>query len=274
MRRVDEVRSRRRRAQLVNACVLLSFGVFMTAAAVSPSTRGNRPLPPAPMAGSAFARAVAIAGNYAFVGEPGTGGGRGQAATGGGIVHVYRREATGWKLMDKLIAADSTTRDGFGVSLAAEGNTLLVGHVRGIVVTGGRGRGGGGGGGGGAGGAEPAAAPPDATVGTVSVYRLSGNRWTAAGTLPGGQPGAQFGASLAIRGNVALVGAPAEAAGGAVYLFTRGANGQWSAAGTLPNPAVAAGDRFGAAVAIDGDRDGDRIVVGAPGREAKGAVYL
>src|SRR5688500_11894562 len=104
MRRVDEVRSRRR--QHVLACVLSFLGVLLTAAAVSPSIRGNRPTRPAPAAASAFARAVAIAGNYAFVGEPGTGGGRGQAAMGGGMVHVYRREGTGWTVVDKLVAAD------------------------------------------------------------------------------------------------------------------------------------------------------------------------
>jgi hypothetical protein len=66
------------------------------------------------------------------------------------------------------------------------------------------------------------------------------------------------------------VGAPGEPTGGAVYVFQRGADGKWTASGALPAQDSAAGDRFGASIAIDGNR----IAVGAPARKSKGAVFI
>src|SRR5690606_41237084 len=47
--------------------------------------------------------------------------------------------------------------------------------------------------------------------------------------------------------------------------------GRWFDAGTLPSADINAGDRFGSAISVDGDR----IAVGAPGRDVqKGAVFV
>jgi choice-of-anchor B domain-containing protein len=217
---------------------------------------------------SGFGRAVAIAGEYAFVGEPSEiaprAGGEGPAAVvASGVVHVYRRGVTGWKEVDKLVNPGSTGRDGFGIALATDGVTLLVGQV--VPPTGAGGRGGRG----------AATAPPaaDTGYGAVFVYRRGATgKWAPAGKLDaaGAHAGAQFGIALAVAGDRALVGAPADSAGGWVFSYRRAGDGTWSPAGTLPAQGVVAGDHFGAAIALNGDR----AAVGATGHDAKGAVYV
>ena len=44
----------------------------------------------------------------------------------------------------------------------------------------------------------------------------------------------------------------------------------WTASGALPAQGLASGDRFGSAIATDGNR----VVVGAPARKAKGAIFI
>ncbi|MDB4915004.1 MAG: hypothetical protein JWM95_2648 [Gemmatimonadetes bacterium] len=215
----------------------------------------------------AYGRAVAIAGDFAFVGEPnvvaaGGRGGRGGGPPAAGVVHIYRSGSGGWKEAGQLLSAASSGGDGFGVSLAAEGSTLLVGQVRPAPVATPAGRG----------GAAPPAAPaaPDTAIGSVQVFKRAGDKWSSAGSLTATQaPGAQFGAALAVLGDVAFVGAPGEG-GGAVYVFRRAKDGSWSAAGSLPAQGLMTGDHFGAAIGIDGGR----VAVGAPARKAKGAVYV
>ena len=218
---------------------------------------------------SGFGRAVAIAGEYAFVGEPsetaGRGGGEGPApVVSSGIVHVYRHGATGWKEVDKLVNPGSGGRDGFGISLATDGKTLVVGQV--VPPGGGGGRGGRGG---------AAAAPVrDSAVGAVFFYQKNAvGKWVSSGVFNTDatiRPGSQFGIALAVSGDLALVGAPADSAGGLVSVYTRATDGHWWPKATLPAQGVVAGDRFGTAVAINGDR----VAVGAPGHDTKGAVFV
>ncbi len=222
----------------------------------------------------AFGRSVAIAGDVAFVGEPNVGGGgrggRGGPPPAAGIVHLYRQSAGSWRHAGQLLSASSSGGDGFGSALAAEGATLLVGQVSPppVAANAFAGRGG-------PGAPQQAVAPPpaDTAVGSVQVFRRGADmKWSANGTLPSTRSaGGQFGAAIVLAGDLALVGAPGEAnRGGAVFLFRRARDGAWSAAGTLPAQGLVAGDLFGAAIAIDGDR----VAVGAPGRKVKGAMYV
>ncbi|MEP6730179.1 MAG: choice-of-anchor B family protein [bacterium] len=213
----------------------------------------------------AFGRSVAIAGEWAFVGEPNIAIGRGRAPAtpAAGIVHVYRASSGVWKRVGELSSATSVGGDGFGVALASDGSTLLVGQVTppavAAVVFGPNGP---------QMGPPP---PPDTTTGSVQVFkRGADSKWTPAGTLQGAKSAAQFGAAVLISGDLALVGAPVESNGGAVYVYRKAKDGTWSAAGTLPAQGIVAGDRFGAAIAIDGNR----VAVGAPLRKAKGALFI
>ena len=218
----------------------------------------------------AFGRSVAISGEYAFVGEPnvggfGRGGGGGGAPPAAGVVHVYRVSAAGWKLTGDLSSSAASGGDGFGTALAVDGATLLVGQVRPAPAAFG-------GGGGGRGGAPAAPPAPDTAVGSVEVFKRSADlKWTSGGMLKGATAAAaQYGSSIALSGDLALVGAPGDANGGSVYVFERSKDGRWSAAGTLPAQTLVTGDRFGAAIAIDGNR----VAVGAPMRKGKGAMLL
>ena len=170
----------------------------------------------------------------------------------------------------QLTPDGSRAGDGFGGSVAADGTTLLVGAF--VPAAGGGGRGRGAGGGAGAATAPPAAAMDSvAPAGSVSVFKRGvDGKYSSAGKLTAPSSAPQFGAALAVAGDLALIGSPGETTGGAVYVFRRSGDGQWSAAGTLPAQELVAGDRFGAAIAMDGDR----VVVGAPGRDLKGAVFV
>ncbi|MES2176358.1 MAG: choice-of-anchor B family protein [Gemmatimonadota bacterium] len=217
----------------------------------------------------AYGRAVAIAGEFAFVGEPnvvvGGRGGRGGGPPAPGLVHIYRQSAAGWKEAGQLVSAASVGGDGFGSALAAEGTTLLVGQVS-PPPTAPVGRGG-------RGAPQPAGpAPVDTAVGSVQLFKRGADmKWTSAGNLSATRTGgAQFGAALAVLGDLVLVGAPGETNGGAVYVFQRGKDGNWSGGGALPAQGLVTGDRFGSAIAIDRDR----VAIGAPARKLKGAVYV
>ena len=110
-----------------------------------------------------FGRSLAIAGNYAFIGEPG-GGGRPGNPSSGGAVWVFRRGATAWTNTSTLTLPEGVSSAGFGVAVAAVDDVLLVGHVepRGF-------------------GANAAPTAP----GAVHVYRRGADgRYTDAGTLP------------------------------------------------------------------------------------------
>ena len=157
-----------------------------------------------------------------------------------GIVYVYRQGAGGWEETARLMASNATDHDGFGAAIAVDGDSL--------VIT-----------------AE--------NSGAVYFFRRVDDRWVEE-TFAAPTPRGGFGASAAISGNVAVVGAPTAADGtGNLFVFERGDDG-WREIGRLagdgydqpaPGAEPAEGERvperFGSTVAIDGDW----ILVGAPG---------
>ena len=186
-----------------------------------------------------FGISIALLGDQAFVGEPVHGD------VPGGVVHVYRRTAAGWRASGtSLSIPDAPAQTLFGAALAAEGNTLLVGMRN----------------------------TPDSLRGGVRVFtRAASGSWSDAGALWATPPArSSFGASIAMAGDWAFVGAPTEQPAGAVYVFQR-SGGTWAARGTLPAGELAAGDRFGAAISADGDR----VAVSAPGHDTqKGMLHV
>jgi choice-of-anchor B domain-containing protein len=103
---------------------------------------------------------------------------------------------------------------------------------------------------------------PQGGTGTVHVYRRVGQAWQLAGTLPttGLPDRSGFGASVVADGATALVAMSADSGRGGVAVYTRAANGTWSAAGRLGG-VMPARSQFGAGLAISGDW----AFVGAPG---------
>ena len=186
-----------------------------------------------------FGRAVAVGDGEVFVGEAGN-----QIVPG--TVYVFRRRSTGWEEVARLRASDGVRDDGFGAAIAVEGGTLLV----------------------------SAAARDEG--GAVYVFeRSSAGDWMEVGRLPAVDvdPRGDYGATLALVGDIAMVGAPAltaasaeSPAAGAVYVFERSGGG-WSAGAVLSEGD--AGNGFGAALALQSGR----VLVGAPLADSAGTAY-
>jgi len=101
----------------------------------------------------------------------------------------------------------------------------------------------------------------------------------ASHTLSGALSGDRFGASAAVFGSTAVVGAPNRTAGGlanagVVVVYQRSSDGTWTEAALLQAPNPRAGGRFGAAVAVSANW----IAIGSPGDNEvgtnAGAVFL
>jgi len=144
-----------------------------------------------------------------------------------GAVYVLHVDATGSEVQ-KLLAPVPTPGERFGQSLAVDSDRLVVG------APGGGGR-------------------------ALVFERPDGVTWRSTATLQAADPtaDANFGAAVAVAGDVIVVGAPL-AGGGAVYVFGRDAEDQWTQQARLVDEAPDA--RFGADVAVLGDR----LAVGAP----------
>jgi hypothetical protein len=198
-----------------------------------------------------FGFSVALDGDTALVGAM-------WAVVGGnvsqGAVYVFTRSGDVWSEQQKLTAADGAAFDEFGESVAVDGDTALVAARWGDV-----------------GG--------NANQGAVYVFTRSGNVWTEQHKLTAadGAEGDFFGASVALDGDTALVGAVRSQLGpnpGAAYTFTRSGD-VWTEQHELTPADGAEGDFFGISVALDGDT----ALVGANlanvgGNVGQGAAYV
>ncbi len=180
-----------------------------------------------------FGFSVAIAGDVALVGAPFADGQK-------GAVYVFRRGPGGWAPAGKFSAADAQPRTFLGVWIAFDGTHAL-------------------------------ATSPSPTGG-VYAFRLENGAWRELGklTAEGVQPGSQFGIALQVDKGRAFVGAPNHAGTGTVLVYRADAStGAWSPAGVI-KPQDATPQRFGAALALDGER----LWIGAPAAvETRGAIH-
>ena len=175
------------------------------------------------------------------------------------LIHVNTTGAQGTITIDPEVQAAGLTAaapaSGLGGAIAMSGNTLVaVGTL------------------------------PGSNAGAVYVFTGSGSNWSQRATLTAsdGTAGDGFGCAVAVSGNTVVVGAAdapvgGNAAQGAVYVFTEPAAGWTSMHETakLTASAGAAGDHFGAAVAVAGNT----VVAGAAaatvgGNAAQGAAYV
>ena len=178
-----------------------------------------------------FGSALALSGNTALV------------ATVGwfdpfGRVDVYDRGAGGWSRSGSLDDPVFASQTYFGFSIAIDGDTALVG------------------------------APYDRfggpLTGAVHVYQRTGSTWTHVDkwTASDASTLAQFGSTVAISGNLALVGAPGDSEhgrnSGAAYVFER-VGSTWMEKEKIV-PSDAAPSRFFASAL---DLDGNRAVISA-----------
>ncbi|WP_132000263.1 FG-GAP repeat protein, partial [Dokdonella fugitiva] len=191
--------------------------------------------------GDQLGYSVAVSGDTAVVGAPYEDG-EGNTA---GAAYVFVRSGGSWSQQAKLVAGDPQANDYFGVSVALDGDTAVVGaHYE---DTGG------------------------ANAGAAYVFVRSGGSWSQQAKLVAGDAQADdwFGWSVALDGDTALVGAPREDDGGsnagAAYVFVRG-GGVWSQQAKLVAGDAQLGDQLGWSVAFDGDT----ALVGANGEDGAG----
>ena len=187
--------------------------------------------------GDGFGSSVALSGDWAVVGAPAT-------AERAGAIHVFQRAGADWVRKARLAPADLQSGDGFGTSLALNGTQLLVG-----------------------------APGRNERAGVVYAYRLEDDAWTEAGQIAarGVQENESFGTSIALTGEMAIVGAPFAGGGvGAIIGFRQGEEGEWTELGRLVAFDGSRQDGFGLAIAASGDE----IWAGAPRSDDAGAAYL
>jgi hypothetical protein len=205
---------------------------------------------PTPSAASLdFGISVSISGDWAVVGSELDDS---LGKTDAGAIYIYHLTPTGWTVPTKHFAPDAVSNDHFGIDVAIDGDTIVVGsrqHNHGQGVN----------------------------SGAAYVFERNGLSWSYSVELHGSGvmgDGTEYGSSVDIFGDVIAVGSMFEdvtcsGSGpnlGTAYVYVRPQAG-WSSAtspltesATLCPAMLASGARFGQDVAIDGSM----IVVGAP----------
>jgi hypothetical protein len=196
-----------------------------------------------------FGNAVALQGTTAVIGAilDDT------AGVDSGAAYVFTFSGKRWDVDTKLTVGVGVRTDEFGSSVAVDGNTIVVGaRFRDDA---------------------------DDDAGSAYVFTLSGTTWNQQAKLVAdeGQESDAFGTSVALFGNVALVGAPGSDLGvnnaGASYLFIRDGE-TWTEFDRLLDPLPNAGSGFGTGVALGTDI----ALIGSPfsddGEESAGTALL
>jgi hypothetical protein len=180
-----------------------------------------------------FGSAVSISGDTLAVGAP-------QSNASQGSVYIFTRSNTVWALSAKIMPLDGVAGDLFGCSVAIDGDRLIVG-------------------------ARMARVGQNEKQGAAYIFHNSNGEWIQQRRLSGSNGAAedQFGSSVALFGDFALVGAPEADIGvnrnqGAAFVFGR-SRGRWAEQFRLTSSDGAAADNFGSAVALTTDM----AVVGA-----------
>jgi hypothetical protein len=262
-------------------------------------------------AGDFFAAGVALSGDTLAIGAQhedscATGVNGDQAnnsCQSAGAVYIFTRTDAGWSQQAYIKASNAEAGDFFGGAVALSGDTLAVGAI----------------------GEDSCATGIDGdqlnnscqsrtlfTAGAVYVFTRNNGIWSQQAYVKASNTdiGDYFGTSVALSGDTLVVGAAGEAscatgingdqmnnscgqvdpAAGAVYVFTR-SGGVWSQQAYVKASNTGTGDRFGRALALDGDTlavgaateescaagiNGDQTnnSCGASGDAGAGAVYI
>jgi hypothetical protein len=189
------------------------------------------------------------------------------AATASGAAYVFVRSGSTWSQQAYLKASNTGNNDHFGQSVAVDADTIIIG-------------------------AEGERSNADGingdqadnsfnNVGAAYIFNRTGTNWSQQAYVKASNSDANdnFGWTVAISGDTAIVGAHGEASAatgvngnqtdnsagsaGAAYVFTR-SGATWSQQAYLKASNAEAGDTFGWSVSVDGDH----AVVGAIGEDS------
>jgi len=193
------------------------------------------------VANDIFAFSVAIDGDVAVAGVPYDNIGTNLSP---GSAYVFARTGTAWTQHAKLLASDGSDSDSFGYSVAVSADTIIVGAMNDQTATG---------------------------LGSAYVFARDGATWPEQAHLfapasflrpaPLGDRGAaaagDFGGSVAISGDTAIVGAAnrdigTNVAQGAACVYSRSGS-DWTFFSTFKAPDGTHYDNLGYAVGVSGD---------------------
>ena len=199
--------------------------------------------------GDNFGYSVALSGDTALIGSPYHQVGDNSSQ---GVAYVFTRSGGAWTRQAELVASNGASNDYFGLAVALEAGTALVGTAYKTV-------------------------DGKACAGSAYVFTGSGSSWDEQAILSPADAAAAdyFGFSVAISGDTALVGAEYKQVGdnggqGAAYVFTRGGS-DWTQQAKLVAGDGAAGDQFGNSVALEG---GTAVVGAYYAGGGQGAAYV
>ncbi|WP_193213421.1 choice-of-anchor D domain-containing protein [Luteolibacter marinus] len=200
-----------------------------------------------------FGRAVSVSGDTTVVGsfrEDGAStevnGIANDGAPDSGAAYVFARIGSTWIQQAYLKASNAEAGDSFGISVGVSGETVVVGaNLEDSSATG-------------VGGDE--SSNTVSASGAAYIFVRSGPSWSQQAYLKASNAGLsnQFGLSVAVSVDAAVIGAPGEGINpsggnsGAAYMFTR-AGSTWSQQAYLKASNSGANDRFGNSAAVSGD---------------------
>jgi len=154
-----------------------------------------------------------------------------EAGSDAGAAYVFRRVGVTWTFEAKLLASDAADRGFFGLSVAVEGDNILVGALN---------------------------ADSDGSRGAVYVFAWDGVAWAETDRLLASDAGGgdRFGGSLALGGDTFVAGAIRDddlgLNAGAAYVFDRSA-GVFTETAKLLSSDGSADENFGQDVGLSGD---------------------
>jgi nucleoside-specific outer membrane channel protein Tsx len=199
-----------------------------------------------------FGNSVAVSSSMAVVGAPGHWVGSNEL----GAAYVFVQSGTTWGQQAELTASDGVANEGFGSSVAVDGNTAVVGAVGHMVGL-------------------------NVDQGAAYVFVQVGTTWSQQGELiaSDGSAGDYLGSSVAVSGSTAVAGTWLHTVGsnaeqGAAYVFMS-SGGTWSQQAELTASDGSMYNGFGMSVAVSGGT----VLAGAPSHEVgsnpgQGAAYV
>lgn len=201
------------------------------------------------MAGGKFGRAVSLDGDTAL-----TSTFTWWNDTVPGAAYVFTRTGTTWTQQAKLIGSDTAVGDSFGLAIALDGDTALVG--------------------------APNDGDQGAYSGSAYVFTRTDTIWTQEAKLLHlfGTSADWLGCSISLEGDTALIGAANEEEGsvdarGAAYVFTR-IGTTWTEKQRIISSDGEFSDNFGWPVRLDGDTAFIGTFIYAPIGFNSGSVYV
>lgn len=165
--------------------------------------------------GEGLGNSVSISGNYIIAGAKGgnfdkNNDNRFESA---GAAYIFERSGGSWKAVQKIVASDRSAYDEFGYSVAISGDHAIVG-ARGTTLT--------------------ADENNNGYTGTAYIFsRSQTGKWNEVlKVIPGDRKsGDRLGNSVAINGDYAIVGSPANDVtnpdDGAIYVYWLSGDGKW-----------------------------------------------